>query len=109
MQAEPRTRQAWAHEVATLRSNDIDAAWPVVDRAINEGRLVFAEPSYATTKELEQEQSILALEKNERDRLIPVMKPDKLQPILKGTTLNAGQRDAVAKAEKRRVGEESDV
>src|SRR3546814_7780802 len=43
MQAEPRTRQAWAHEVATLRSNDIDAAWPVVDRAINEGRLVRSE------------------------------------------------------------------
>ncbi|MFT0548513.1 MobF family relaxase [Allopusillimonas ginsengisoli] len=96
MQAEPRTRQSWAQEVSTLRGNDISAAWPVVDRAINEGRLVFAEPSYATTKALEQEQRIIALEKAGRDSLDPIMKPVQLTPMLNGTTLTSGQRDAVA-------------
>lgn len=96
MQAEPRTRQAWAQEVATLRGNDISAAWPVVDRAINEGRLVFAEPSYATTTALEQEQRIIALEKTGRDRIDPVMERVLLTPMLNGTTLTSGQRDAIA-------------
>ncbi|NYT79252.1 relaxase domain-containing protein [Alcaligenaceae bacterium] len=95
LKAAPRTRQAWAQELAQVQRVPLANALSMVDQAIHVGRLSRTERLYATRTALEREKQIIAMEREGRGTMAPIIEAHALQKALAGTTLTAGQRDAV--------------
>lgn len=67
-----------------------------VTRALKTGSLHEGEKRYTTQTALQREREILGMEKRQRGAVKPMARPHVLTPILRSTTLTAGQRDAVS-------------
>lgn len=67
-----------------------------VQTAIGQGALVAAEKRYTTQKALKREQAVLAIERSGRGQVAPLMSIAVVNRALAESSLNAGQRAAVA-------------
>lgn len=95
LKADPLTRKAWAQQVANQRGQPLADALATVDRAITQGRLVADEPLYATPAAYAAEKRITDMEAAGRGAVTPVITREALQHTFEGSTLTAGQRDAL--------------
>jgi conjugative relaxase-like TrwC/TraI family protein len=66
-----------------------------VDQAIKKGSLVEAEKRYTTHAALKREKAILAIEKQGRGTVQPLVKSEALETRLAGSQANEGQKNAV--------------
>lgn len=66
-----------------------------VAKAIERGSLVPVEKRYTTQKGLKREKAILAIERTGRGQVTPLMSQEQVAKALEGSTLTAGQRQAV--------------
>jgi hypothetical protein len=66
-----------------------------VATAIERGSLVPTEKRYTTQKGLKREKAILAIERTGRGQVTPLMSQEQVAKALEGSTLTAGQRQAV--------------
>ncbi|QOU76446.1 RecBCD enzyme subunit RecD (plasmid) [Janthinobacterium sp. HH102] len=66
-----------------------------VEDSISKGRLVLVEQRFTTGEMLNAEKSILRMEVDGRNRVEPIKSKEEVSSMFKGTTLNAGQFDAV--------------
>ena len=90
-----KTREAW---VAELQGQGIPAviARQKVKVAIDRKSLVETEPHYTTQTALEREKRILAIEREGRQAVAPVMQAEAATEALDKTNLNKGQRSAAS-------------
>jgi hypothetical protein len=77
------------------RRADEEQATIEVDRAIQKGALVLAEARYTTPQAQAIERSILAIERDGRGALQPILSDEGLAARLAASDLNQGQREAV--------------
>lgn len=66
-----------------------------VKMAINRGSLVEAEKRYTTQRALKREKAILAIERTGRGQVAPLLSKEQVAKALEGSTLSAGQYQAV--------------
>jgi conjugative relaxase-like TrwC/TraI family protein len=86
-----RTRQAWIAEL-TEKNIHKKRARERVDAAIANGGLMPLELRYTTQTALDREKSILKIEREGRDVLLPIMPAEMAQKHFASTNLNEGQR-----------------
>jgi hypothetical protein len=93
-QPEPKTRAAWAAELKEKGAPQRDAR-ARVDEAIRAGRLVKDEPRYTTQTALEREKRVLAIERDGRGTVQPIMSAEQVKERLQEAGLTKGQQKAV--------------
>ena len=89
------TRATWIGATMHSRGLSEEQATAEVDRAIQKGALVLAEARYTTPQAQAIERSILAIERDGRGALQPILSDDSLATRLTASDLNEGQREAV--------------
>lgn len=95
-ETEKLTRASWVALTMTTRGQGRAQAEAVVDAAIGRGALVAAEPRFATPEARRSETHLLAIEQAGRATVPAIAAKDKVTALLRDSSLNAGQRDAVA-------------
>lgn len=85
----------WASYLQELKGWTNKQARQYVKVAIERKSLVPAEKRYTTQKALKRERAILAIERDGRGQVKPIMELAAVQDAIKNTNLNAGQRSAV--------------
>ncbi|SAK93688.1 ATPase AAA [Caballeronia hypogeia] len=85
----------WKSYLQTLKGWSDREARQYVSHAIQQGSLVPAEKRYTTHKALAREKAILAIERDGRAAVEPIMTATAVKAALEGTSLNTGQRAAV--------------
>jgi ATP-dependent exoDNAse (exonuclease V) alpha subunit len=91
----PRIIAAWVEKLRETKHWEADRAKRYVERAIASGTLIARERSFTTPVALKQEKAILAIEREGRGTVAPLMTSQTLDVALSGATLNDGQRAAV--------------
>ena len=91
---EPRSRAAWVDELKAKGAPAKDAR-ARVDEAIRAGRLVKDEPRLTTQTALEREKRVLAIERDGRGTLQPIMPAAEVRERLESAGLTKGQQKAV--------------
>ena len=89
------TRTTWIGATMHARGLNEEQATIEVDRAIQKGALVLAEARYTTPQAQAIERSILAIERDGRGALQPILSDEGLAARLAASDLNQGQREAV--------------
>jgi conjugative relaxase-like TrwC/TraI family protein len=89
------TRVTWIGATMHARKLNEEQATAEVDRAIEKGALVLAEARYTTPQAQAIERSILAIERDGRGVLPPILTDEGLSARLQAGNLNDGQREAV--------------
>lgn len=89
------TASAWALFLQDLKGWTSSQAKEYVQLAIERRSLVAAGTRHTTTKALKLERAILAIERDGRGQVAPIIAAEVLEAALAQTTLNAGQRQAV--------------
>ena len=92
---EARSPAAWAEKMREANGWDLARAKRYVDRSIEAGVLIRTERSFTTPKALEQEKACLAIEREGRGGVAPLMSASEIERAFADTPLNAGQRAAV--------------
>lgn len=85
----------WRAHLQELKGWSEKEARQYVDRAIKRGSLEPAEKRYTTQKALKREKAILAIERTGRGQVEPLMTKEQVAKALEGSTLSAGQYQAV--------------
>src|SRR5690625_2962102 len=85
----------WAAHLQELKNWSNKQAAEYVKVAIDRKSLVPAEKRYTTQKALKRERAILAIERDGREQVTPIMDLAAVREVIKDTNLNAGQRSAV--------------
>ena len=91
---ELKTRQAWVDELAG-KGAPIGDARKRVDEAIVAGRLTKGEQRLTTQTALAREKRVLAIERDGRGQMQPIMERDAVEKALQDKGLTEGQRRAV--------------
>lgn len=89
------TRSTWIGAVMHARGLSEEQASAEVDKAIRKGALVLAEARYTTPQAQAVERRILAIERDGRGAVRPIVQESGLSTRLQQSDLNAGQREAV--------------
>ena len=89
------TRATWIGATMHARNRSEEQATAEVDRAIQKGALMLADARYTTPQAQAIERSILAIERDGRGVLRPILTDEGLAARLQASDLNAGQREAV--------------
>lgn len=85
----------WKSYLQELKGWSNKEAQRYVDNAIKHGSLVQAERRYTTQKALKREKAILAIERDGRGKVSPILVAAAVKAALERSSLNAGQRSAV--------------
>ncbi|CAH0273998.1 MobF family relaxase [Pseudomonas carnis] len=85
----------WQAHLQELKGWTDKQAKQYVATAIERGSLVPTEKRYTTQKGLKREKAILAIERTGRGQVTPLMTQEQVAKALEGSTLTAGQRQAV--------------
>ncbi|MHC5208920.1 MobF family relaxase [Pseudomonas chlororaphis] len=85
----------WQAHLQELKGWTDKQAKQYVAKAIERGSLVPVEMRYTTQKGLKREKAILAIERTGRGQVTPLMSQEQVAKALEGSTLTAGQRQAV--------------
>lgn len=85
----------WQAHLQELKGWTDKQAKQYVAKAIERGSLVPVEKRYTTQKGLKREKAILAIERTGRGQVTPLMSQEQVAKALEGSTLTAGQRQAV--------------
>lgn len=85
----------WQSHLQELKGWTDKQAKQYVATAIERGSLVPTEKRYTTQKGLKREKAILAIERTGRGQVTPLMSQEQVAKALEGSTLTAGQRQAV--------------
>jgi conjugative relaxase-like TrwC/TraI family protein len=89
------TRATWIGATMHARNLSEEQATAEVDRAIQKGALVLSEARYTTPQAQAVERSILAIERDGRGVMAPILNDAGVAARLKASDLNEGQREAV--------------
>jgi conjugative relaxase-like TrwC/TraI family protein len=90
------THTSWVTLAMQKRRQTRAQAEASVDAAIQRGALVAVEPRFATPEARRAELRILSLERAGRGKVSAVLRASALEPLLRASGLNQGQREAVA-------------
>lgn len=85
----------WIEKMCETNGWDMARAKRYVDRSIEAGVLIRIRRNFTTPKALKQEKTCLAIEREGRGVVAPLMSVPEIEQALANTTLNAGQRSAV--------------
>lgn len=91
----PLTRNQWVDSLVKKGTPQQQAKKEIND-AILQGMLVQSEVRFTTPDALKQEQTILQLEREGRDRFQPILANEKVHALLQHSDLNKGQKSAAA-------------
>lgn len=89
------TAATWQEKLMSQHQMSADAAKDYVTKAIKAGSLVEAEKRYTTQTALKREQAILAIEKDGRKKVNPIMAVEQVNVALKRSKLSQEQRSVV--------------
>lgn len=93
---EKLSRSSWIALTMAARGQTHAQADRAVNAAIQRGALLPSEPRFSTPEARRSELHVLAMERSGRGAVAPVAAPQAVARLLRGSDLNAGQRDAVA-------------
>lgn len=85
----------WKSYLQELKGWNSENASKYVRNAIRQGSLVQSEKRYTTQKALKREKAILAIERDGRGKVEPILSLTAVNEALKNSNLNPGQRSAV--------------
>lgn len=85
----------WKSHLQELKGWTSKQAQQYVRNAIERGTLVETEKRYTTQKGLAREKAVLAIERDGRGAVTPIIAAEKVRTMLENTTTNAGQRAAI--------------